>query len=60
MNNNRIEQIYKLLQIHEQISVQDLADLLQVTKTTIRRDLLLMEEKGLVRRRSPSAAVTLT
>ncbi|MBC5580288.1 DeoR/GlpR transcriptional regulator [Anaerofilum sp. BX8] len=51
MNNNRVEQIYKLLQIHEQVSVQDLADLMQVTKTTIRRDLLLMEEKGLVRRR---------
>lgn len=51
MNDNRIEQIYKLLQTHEQVSVSHLATLLHVTETTIRRDLLVMEEKGLVQRR---------
>lgn len=51
MSSNRVEHIYRLLQSREQMSVPELAKLMQVTETTIRRDLLLMEEKGLIQRR---------
>ena len=51
MNNKRLEEIYSLLQIHKKLSVSELADRFQVTKTTIRRDLLVMEENGQAKRR---------
>ena len=46
----RIEKIYDLLLVRGKISVNDLAEMFHVTPTTIRRDLIVMEEKGLARR----------
>ena len=49
-NSYRIEKIYDLLLIRGKISVDELADTFHVTPTTIRRDLVVMEEKGLASR----------
>lgn len=44
-NTIRQDQIFTLLENHEKLSVAELATHFQVTETTIRRDLILMEEK---------------
>ena len=49
--NSRTSAIAKLLYQNRQMSVADLADILQVTPTTIRRDLIEMESLGQVIRR---------
>ena len=56
-NSYRLDQIYKLLLAKGTASVSELADTFQVTKTTMRRDLLEMEEQGLVTRTRGYASV---
>lgn len=46
----RIDKIYDLLLVRGKVSVQELAEMFHVTPTTIRRDLIVMEEKGLAQR----------
>ena len=50
MTSYRMEKIYLLLLNRKKIAVTELAEIFQVTPTTIRRDLLSMEEKGVARR----------
>lgn len=51
-NATRQDQIYALLEMYEKMSVSDLAEHFRVTETTIRRDLIAMEEKNqIVRKR---------
>ena len=50
-NASRRDQIYSLLEIHGQLSVSELAEQFQVTETTIRRDLIEMEERGEILRK---------
>lgn len=50
MHTYRVEKIYKLLLSRERVSVAELAEMFQVTPTTIRRDLITMEEQGLAQR----------
>lgn len=51
-NMQRRDQIFLLLESHEQMSVEELAARFNVTETTIRRDLIVMEEKKqIVRKR---------
>lgn len=56
-NSYRLDQIYKLLLSKGTASVAELADTFKVTKTTMRRDLLEMEEQGLVTRTRGYASV---
>lgn len=49
-NYNRYDAIMKLLMQHKKISVDTLATKLNVTPTTIRRDLLILEEKRQITR----------
>lgn len=49
-NSYRIEKIYDLLLVRKKVSVNELAEMFHVTPTTIRRDLIAMEEKGLAGR----------
>lgn len=51
-SNGRQDQIFALLEMYEKMSVPDLAEHFHVTETTIRRDLIAMEEKNqIVRKR---------
>ena len=50
-NASRRDQIYSLLEIHGQLSVTELAEQFGVTETTIRRDLIEMEEQGEILRK---------
>lgn len=51
-STERQDQIFTLLETYEKMSVADLAEHFNVTETTIRRDLVIMEEKNqIVRRR---------
>ncbi|MDD3411377.1 MAG: DeoR/GlpR family DNA-binding transcription regulator [Eubacteriales bacterium] len=45
VNSARQDQIFTLLENHEKMSVEELANHFHVTETTIRRDLISMEEK---------------
>ncbi|MBR2518401.1 MAG: DeoR/GlpR transcriptional regulator [Selenomonadaceae bacterium] len=46
----RDTQILNALGVRKKISVQELADLLRVTDVTIRKDLSVLEEKGMIKR----------
>jgi DeoR family glycerol-3-phosphate regulon repressor len=47
----RLDEIKKMLSIHEFISVEQLSDTFGVTRQTIRRDLNILTEKGIARRK---------
>ena len=47
-NAYRLDQIYNILLKKKSSTVEDLADSFHVTPTTIRRDLLELEEQGLI------------
>mgnify|MGYP000772548353 CR=1 FL=1 len=49
-NSYRLDQIYSLLLRNGKASVDELAQCFNVTSTTIRRDLLLLEDRGLIYR----------
>lgn len=49
-NSFRIEQIYALLMKNTRVSVEELSQKFGVTPMTIRRDLLVLEEQGLIYR----------
>ena len=49
-NLSRLDHIMKLLMQRKKISVEELASILNVTPTTIRRDLLVLEEKHQITR----------
>ncbi len=57
-NSYRINQIYSLLITNKKMSVDDLAEKFHVTPTTIRRDLLVLEEKGLIERTRGFACIS--
>lgn len=46
----RLDQIYSILLKNNSVSVNELAEDFHVTPTTIRRDLIILEEKGMIRR----------
>ncbi|MBR3747792.1 MAG: DeoR/GlpR transcriptional regulator [Selenomonadaceae bacterium] len=46
----RDTKILNVLGVRKKISVQELSELLQVTDVTIRKDLSVLEEKGLIKR----------
>lgn len=50
ISNERQKKIIDYLQINKIASVEDLAKELKVTETTIRRDLIYLDEQGLVKR----------
>ncbi len=50
MRNERIQIIYSLLEERSSISVEDLAKELGVSKQTIRRDLIIMEDRQMLKR----------
>lgn len=54
-NSYRLDQIYNHLLHHKSATVDDLAGIFQVTPTTIRRDLLVLEERALIYRTRGSA-----
>lgn len=54
-NAYRLDQIYNILLKKKSSTVEDLADSFHVTPTTIRRDLLELEEQGLIYRTRGSA-----
>lgn len=56
-NSLRLDQIYTLLLNNESATVEELAQAFRVTPTTIRRDLLVLEEQGLIYRRRGSAHI---
>lgn len=49
-NSYRLNQIYALLLRKGNATVEELAQMFQVTPTTIRRDLLILEERGMIYR----------
>ena len=49
-NSFRLDQIYTLLLHKERLTVEELAQTFKVTPTTIRRDLLVLEERNLIHR----------
>ena len=49
-NSYRIDKIYTLLLNRDKVSVEELSEMFQVTPTTIRRDLIAMEEQGIASR----------
>lgn len=57
-NSFRLDQIYTLLLHKERLTVDELAQTFKVTPTTIRRDLLVLEERNLIHR--TRGAVTLS
>lgn len=56
-NSYRLEQIYDILLKRGTVSVEELAKSFHVTPTTIRRDLLLLEEKKLIYRSRGGASI---
>lgn len=50
MKNNRLEQIEWILSVQKEASVVELASMLKVSDMTIRRDLIELEQKGIVTR----------
>jgi Transcriptional regulators of sugar metabolism len=50
MKNNRLEQIEWILSVQKEASVVELASMLKVSDMTIRRDLIELEQKGVVTR----------
>ena len=48
MKNNRLEQIERILRVQKEASVMELASRLKVSDMTIRRDLIELEQKGIV------------
>ncbi|RRK11465.1 DeoR/GlpR transcriptional regulator [Lactiplantibacillus garii] len=55
--NQRNEQLLQLVNQHKKIEVNRLADLLQVSKVTIRKDLTQLENRGLLRRQHGFAII---
>lgn len=49
-NSYRLDQIYAMLLRNDKASVEELAQIFRVTPTTIRRDLLILEERQLIYR----------
>lgn len=55
--NNRTEQLLQLVNQHQKIEVNELAQLLDVSKVTIRKDLTQLEQRGLLRRQHGFAII---
>lgn len=55
--NQRNEQLLNIVNQHKKIEVNELADLLQVSKVTIRKDLTQLENRGLLRRQHGFAII---
>ena len=58
MNQNRLDQIEKILRVQKQASVLELASLLKVSDMTIRRDLNVLESQGKVNRYFGGASIS--
>lgn len=56
-NAYRLDQIYSYLMTNKSATVEELSQSFRVTPMTIRRDLLVLEEKGLINRRRGSAQI---
>lgn len=60
MLNTRQEQLLNLLKQKKTIAIPHLADLLSYSASTIRRDLILLEEMGLVKRDKGNVSIIVT
>lgn len=58
MKNNRLEQIERILRVQKKASVMELASRLKVSDMTIRRDLIELEQKGIVARYHGGASIS--
>lgn len=58
MKNNRLEQIERILRVQKEASVMELASRLKVSDMTIRRDLIELEQKGIVDRYHGGASIS--
>lgn len=58
MKNNRLEQIEQILRVQKEVSVMELASLLKVSDMTIRRDLIELEQRGIVDRYHGGASIS--
>lgn len=50
MNNHRVEQIVEYLKVHNLVTVDDLVKVVAASPATIRRDLIKLDEKGIITR----------
>ena len=58
MKNNRLEQIEQILRVQKEAGVMELASRLKVSDMTIRRDLIELEQKGIVARYHGGASIS--
>lgn len=58
MSNDRIKEIYRLLEQHRQLTVEQLSEQLHVSRSTIRRDLTIMEEQHMIHRYYRGASIS--